>query len=95
MNKRDFRKQLELYFSITHSGRECKILAERYAKIDHEGQTGVAIIIYRPEDNLWRDVDRAGQAKIYRAGEIRYVVIVDGKVKDNGIVDNWSHIEKE
>ena len=90
MKKRDFRKQLELYFAITHNGRPCKVLAERYATIDHEEKTGIALIVYQPEDREWRDMDETtGIERVTHHGEIRYLVVVDGRTREDGIVDNW------
>jgi hypothetical protein len=90
MTKREFRQQLDLYFSLTHHDRPCRVLAERYATIDHEEKTGIALIIYQPEDREWRNMDDGtGIERVSYHGEIRYMVVVDGKTREDGIVDSW------
>lgn len=91
MNKRDFRKQLQLYFMLTHHERKVKVLGERYITIDHEEKTGIALIVYQPEERRWEDTDDLGITRVTMHGEIRYLVVVDGHARDDGIVDNWSY----
>jgi hypothetical protein len=96
LKKSDFRKQLQLYFMITHSGRPCKILAERYATIDHEGKTGIAMIVYQPEDRRWEDTDEVTEiTRVSYHGEIRVMLVVDGKTKTDNVLDNWVHYGEE
>jgi hypothetical protein len=96
LKKSDFRNQLKLYFAITHRGRPCKVLAERYATIDHEGKTGIALVVYQPEERRWTDVDEVTEIeRVSYHGEIRYMVVVDGKTKEDGILDSWVRYGEE
>jgi hypothetical protein len=81
---------------ITHHGRECKVLGERYMTLDHEGKTGIALIVYQPEDRRWEDTDDVtGITRVSHHGEIRAMLVVDGKTRDDVIIDNWVHYEKD
>lgn len=81
---------------ITHHGRDVKILGERFMVLAHEGKTGIALIVYQPEDRRWEDTDDVtGVTRVSHHGEIRYLVVVDGKTKEDGIIDNWSYYDKD
>ena len=91
MNKKSYRKSVELHGQMTFS-RPVTILAERYITLAHEDKTVVAIFIYKPEDLIVEDTDEVtGKTRMYRSGQIRYMVAVDGRQDYDGIVDHWGY----